>query len=87
MAIRRIQGDSHIYSNVNLGAILNIEIRNNSRLASGGLSGDSNGNRDSNIEFGVRSTILLTQAEQHRQSAAPQPGFLGAPWRLAVISF
>lgn len=49
-----IQGDTHIYSNVNLGAILNLEFRNNSRLAIGAVFPvTDNNNRDFSVEFGV----------------------------------
>ncbi len=49
-----ILGDSHVYSNVNLGTILNLEFRNSSHLALGlvfPVSG--NNNRDFSVEFGV----------------------------------
>jgi hypothetical protein len=49
-----IVGDSHVYSNVNLGTVLNIEIRNNSRLSLGVVFPvTGNNNRDFSAEFGV----------------------------------
>lgn len=49
-----IAGDSYLYNNLNLGAILNVEIRNNSRLALGFVFPvTGTGYHDFNAEFGV----------------------------------